>query len=376
MPSIPTVRLIHETAELNALQERWNVLADESEYPNIFTTWEWAATWWKWFGDKKPGWKLFVLVIETENELLGIVPLYKKRKRLCFLGYGATPCAEYLGPIIRRGSIDTVCRAILEFLQTNSTQWDSIFLEDYAMDDPGTVELVRRLKESFPHHAEQGESRYYIPLPESYDDYLKSLSAHNRKRKRERLHQSKNRYAANWHVLPEDKFEFWFQTLVELTTLSRNRHREKNPFHQTDYHGFHHELCERLHPGNQVVLGVLDFEEKPAAIWYVYLFHGKCAAYQQGHDTNLKGSPSDVALQMLLMHLIENRFMEFDFLRGGEWYKTNYTDTERRTESLTAFSRKNMAYLVFYMKRRFFQPIKKGVKTAIMAISSLLKKKT
>ena len=377
------IRVVRETAEFHALKDQWNELVDSSEYPNIFTTWEWASIWWKWYGEKELKGELFVLLLENGSELVGIVPFYRVRKGIPFImstrhlqliGYDGQTCPEYLGPMIRKGWIAPVCEKTVAFLQENRKDWDSIFFEDYALDDPGTVALVEQMKGCFEKKAEPGEVRYNIQLPESYDTYLASLSYHNRRRKRERINQSRSRHNAVWYVVSEDTFDFWFQTLVELTNRAREKHKEKNPFLLPTFSGFHWEVCESLFPQGKVLPFILNFNDKPASAWYVYTFHGKCAAYQQGHDTNLKGSPSDVALQMLLMYLIENGFHEFDFLRGGEWYKTTFTDSGRKTESFHAFPKKNSAFFLFRFVHDIYLPLRRQAKQIVVKLCSLLKK--
>jgi CelD/BcsL family acetyltransferase involved in cellulose biosynthesis len=105
------------------------------------------------------------------------------------------------------------------------------------------------------------------------------------------------------------------------------------------------------------------------------LYHGKCAAYQQGHDIHVKGSPSDVTLQMILMYLIDNDYHEFDFLRGGQWYKTTFANGERETMTFFAFSKKNMAYRKFLFKKMIFIPLKKIVKNIISSMKLQFAKK-
>ncbi|MGL6194522.1 MAG: GNAT family N-acetyltransferase [Thermoguttaceae bacterium] len=367
------VHVVNDVETFHNIREKWNSLADASAYPNIFTTWEWSFLWWKHFGQPAGNnhWELFILLVEsneTEPELLAIFPFYriKKEKNLNWLGYGARPCAEYLGPIIKKEMVSEVVEATMEFLTDNPQQWNSIFFEDYALDDSGTVAFASSLKERFLFRSAVGEPRYYIPLPNSYDEYLKTLSQHNRKRKKERINQAKSRYNAALTPVQSAECDAGFATLVELTTLARDKHRQKNPYDSSSYFGLHHDLVTTLLPQGKVNLMLLTFESKPASLWYVYLYHEKCYAHQQGHDTSLKGSPSDVALQMLLMYLIENGYKEFDFLRGGEWYKTSYTETTRPTELLTIYRTKNTRYFRDWCVCNMYRPIKHFVKKLLI----------
>lgn len=347
------VDLVRTETEFRKLKESWNALSDESEYPNIFTTADWQMLWWDRFGNG-PGNELFVLrVCDEDGRLLAVVPFYRTgknrplfsgRKHLHWIGYGGRTCPEYLGPIVRRGEIDVVVDAVVDFLRNHPTEWDSIFFEDYACDDPATACLAERLKREFASLTGPGDIRYVLPLPEDYETYLKSLGPHNRKGKRYRMNQAKKRHAA-YATYPEtDQIERWFPDIVMLTTESRIRLNQDPPFLDENYAGFHRELLRELLPKNRALVQFLYFSDEPVSCWYVFLLNGKCYAYQQGFKSNVKGGPGDAGTLFLLDKLMQLGISEFDFLRGLESYKTSYTDQYRETNWLFVFRRRGLNF--------------------------------
>lgn len=74
------VRCCTDFRDLEALAEDWNKLVDHAEYPNVFLRWEWVGTWWKYFGD---GRSLRVYLVYDGSRLVGILPLYARRRALC-----------------------------------------------------------------------------------------------------------------------------------------------------------------------------------------------------------------------------------------------------------------------------------------------------
>ncbi|MGL4942506.1 MAG: GNAT family N-acetyltransferase [Thermoguttaceae bacterium] len=370
MPPL-SCRVIDDAGEFAALRPRWDALAKDAAYPNIFTTWEWVSIWWKHFACEPQTarrWELFVVVVENhDSEIVGIFPWYRVvgTKQINWLGFGARPCAEYLGPIIHRDSVDAVAEAVVEFLGANPNQWNTIFFEDYALDDTGTVAFASALKRRFVSRAAEGEPRYYISLPDSYAAYLQTLTSHNRGKKKNRLNQSKSRYSATTSVVTVETLDEGFSALVNLTTQSRIRAGQDSPFQNRAYAAFHRELLETLLPLNRAELFLLNYAEVPAGIWYTYTLGGKVYGYQQGCASQCDGSPGDVTLQNLLIHLIENRFEEFDFLRGGEWYKTSYTETTRPTETLTIYRTRNVKYYRDAIFNYIYRPLKRFVKRMV-----------
>ena len=374
------VELIRSEAGFLALREPWNALAAAAAYPNVFTTFDWQSIWWNWYGKTAGRSELFVLAIRKDGELIGIVPFYRRRRRvpfflgkhLNFIGFGGRTCPEYLGPVVRQGFVDDVADVTAEFLKSHPTEWDSLFIEDYALDDPAAVALAERLKPAFASYSGTGEIRYILPLFESYEDYLKSLGTHNRKRKRSGMNQAKKKYGARIEIQRVENLDEWFPTIIQLTTEARSRHAQSSPMLEADYAGFHRELLRTLLPLDRALVQFLYFDDRPVASWYVFLLSGKCYAYQQGFQPGIKGSPGDVGTLFLLDHLMERGFSEFDFLRGLEWYKTLITKQFRETAWLNVFRKPGFAFLL----RRFLDiSVKPLIRKMRDRLRNFLKKK-
>jgi len=365
-----TVRLVSETTEFHTLRDRWNELADDSVYPNIFTTWEWCSLWWKWFGKEELQGELFILVFESGNQIVGLFPLYRtpRGKNLRFLGYGAHPTGEYFGPIIRLGWMEPVCEAAMAFFLDNKKEWNSLFFESYALDDPGTSLFANKMKEGFPSYFQEDQERLYVRFTGTYDDYLKSLSTNNRHYKLKRMRQAFNKFGATLHLLQVGEQETWFPVFVELMEDSRKRRKEISPYQKRLYREFHKELQKTLLEQNKAVVYLLKYGEIPAAVLYSFWFHGKCSTYQIGISSSLKGSPGDVIYQSMMKKTIEDGGNELDFLRGIEPYKLQYTDTSRKTEMLALFSGKNLCYYTSLFIYCAYRPFRRMVKRFLFGL--------
>lgn len=357
-----TIEIVKDEKTFSELETSWNALSEASEYPNIFTGFDWQSTWLEFFGPELKG-ELFVLTIRDESsELIGIAPFYRRGKHLTWIGYGGRTCPEYLGPIVRDGFVEPVVSAIVEFLQDRPKEWNSIFFEDYALDDPGSVRLAERLGEEFFEHAGEGEIRYLIRMPDGFDAYMKTLSSHNRQRKRVRIKKAREHYGAEMEYPTVETLDEWFPTIVDLTRRSRGRHREATPFDQENYAAFHRNLLRKLLPKGRAAVGFLRYENKPAAVWYCFLLGNKCYAYQQGFCPDYDGSPSDVCQQLLVQHLAENGMTEFDFLRGLEWYKTTHANAERKTRWTYVFRSRGIGWAWRIFLDKILRPVWRKLK--------------
>lgn len=369
------ITIITDTDGFLTLKDAWNEILDDSEYPNPFLCWEWTFTWWKHFFQNNQQAKLHIFVLRQVDRIIGILPTYTfPAKSLHFLGYGARPCPEYLGPMIRKGHIDDFCSAITLHLMSHKDEWNTLFFESYALDDPGTVRLAGQLKSLFPCRSQEDEMRYYIFLPESYDRYLATLSSHNRGKKKNRLSQARRKYEPSFHLVRSvEELETWFPVFVDLTERSRKRLHQSSAYSDSKYRAFQKETMELLVEKEIAHIYFLLFAGEPVAVIYSLNYCGKCYDYQVGTSETHKGSPGDVLLQHLLMKMIDEKYLEFDFLRGGEWYKSSYTETGRQTEQLFVCSSKNFDFWKSITISRFYRPFRSGLKKLILTFFPFLK---
>ena len=73
------IKVIRDIAQLSDYRDAWNKLLVHSSNNHVFLTYEWLRTWWDVYGADK---ELLVLVVEDENGLLGIAPLYLETKKV------------------------------------------------------------------------------------------------------------------------------------------------------------------------------------------------------------------------------------------------------------------------------------------------------
>ncbi|MGQ9561867.1 MAG: GNAT family N-acetyltransferase, partial [Candidatus Oleimicrobiaceae bacterium] len=184
------------------MAEDWNNLVDHAVYPNVFLRWEWVGTWWKWFGASRP---LRVYSVYDGSQLVGILPLYARRRALCGIsrrmvlapiGFGGPTCPEYLGLIVHRQALEAVVQRLAAELRSPDQPWAAIELPDVAPDDRGTHALLEALAAEYPSVATPGVRCPAIFLPESYEALLGRLTSHRRQREKAQLRKAITHRAA------------------------------------------------------------------------------------------------------------------------------------------------------------------------------------
>ena len=140
---------------------------------------DWLLPWWKYYGRDND--QLQLVLFFDHEELVSVSPLYLENgKHLKMLGSGKV-CSDHSELFIARQQWhQPVSSMFFDWLNSSDAPaWHSMQLE--AIDSFGSSsQIVSQWKDSVSVHIEAGDSICSIPLPESWDDYLASLSKNHR----------------------------------------------------------------------------------------------------------------------------------------------------------------------------------------------------
>jgi CelD/BcsL family acetyltransferase involved in cellulose biosynthesis len=85
-------------------------------------------------------------------------------------------------------------------------------------------------------------------------------------------------------------------------------------------------------------LTTLDLDGEPAAAWYGFTFRDTVYFYQSGRDPRWERESLGLILMgAMIRRAIEQGYRRFDFLRGEDAYKRQWTQAGRTTEEVTIF---------------------------------------
>ncbi len=337
--------MVDSPAGLAALAAEWDELLGAARRPSPFLSWDWVDCWWRSFG---PGTHLRVLTLrDAEGHLLGLAPLHIVRRwnggapvrSLEFLGYrGAAVCADHLDFLARAQSRDAILSVLVEVM-LGLPDWDVVVLD--SVDEQSHLPLALQPYAGALRLAEvEGEVCHYLPLPASTAELWSALGvrhpqfAQNLQRYRRRLERHyRTRFVPDSAA---DALDPALAALAGLHGMSRARHRESNSFARADYYGFHRRLAPRLADRGRLYLARLECDGRIVAVLYGYVFAGVLYYYQSGFDTRLR---ADGVGKLLLARVLEDAVdrlgvSEFDFLRGDEAYKRQWTEHARTTKRL------------------------------------------
>ena len=349
------IERLRQSSELISLATRWNELSNG----NPFQSWEWNCSWWQHFGADH---ELFVLVIrDADGSIVGIAPWYMEKQAslgrvIRFLGSGVV-CSEYLTVLSVAGREEEIASHVAEWLtQPNGDvadnadsddRWDMLDLDGVAANDRLITQLSAKLaSHGASLYSQEGLSCWHISLPNTWDDYLGTLSKNTRKQIRKLLKRlDSGERVCQIHVAKsEDDLAAIWPAFVAMHGRRRSEKGDAGCFAHAHFEAFLRDAASRLIAKQQLELLWLSLDGKPAAFEFQLVGDSTVFAYQsamepQEHDWR----PGVAATAMTIQRAIASGKQGFDLLRGDEDYKGRWRPTERQMTQLKIASPRVMS---------------------------------
>ncbi len=324
------VSRISNLCDFDKLKPVWNIVHSADPNAHVFLSWEWLRG---WFSSTPSDW--FVLAIQRSDTLdyVGFFPLsvlVKKEYglRLRQLCMGGNPLADYTG-FICLPVYEAVAIEIFAHYVQHQLEWDIFHLDD-ALDPRLENFLAYFSPQKFNVWTTRTLSCPLIPLPKSWDNYLKNyLGTRTReslRRRMKKIEQHENYYLTH---IQEHNLESQINTLLSLAEsrwgkMSVDR---KKQFQSIFYSTFQ---------GNSLWLTVLWDKTTPVAAMAAFIDRQRktFSYYISGFDPHFSRiSPGRFMVGYSIKYAIENGFEVYDFLRGDEAYKFTFGSKPRHNIS-------------------------------------------
>ena len=313
MSEARSARVVVDSFE--SVRESWSRLAYESR--NVFSTSEWAETWWRRYGREG----LRLVVCRNGDETTALLPLYVWSRRPVkvarFVGHGP---ADQLGPICGPSGRAEAAAALRRVAEEGSID---VVLAELL---PG----AERWPEALGQLPLRVEATPTISLAGGWDAYLERRSANLRQQIRRRVRQLRRRHEVRFRLAST-------QTLDRDLTLMFALHQARwsaggSAFLR--FEGFHRDFAPLAMERGWLRLWLLDLDDRTVAAWYGFRFAGVESYYQAGRDPSLRDA--SVGL-VLLAHSIraaaEDGMTEYRLLRGDERFKQRLADDDPGLET-------------------------------------------
>ena len=341
-----SISVISDPEDLNRWKEEWDQLVLRDQHSTIFQSWAWNYL----HGVNQSHNRSLLKILQifsAGGELIGIVPLQLLQQkiagifsiqRLEFIGTGDS---DYLGIIVKPGEEAVVLRILLQWLFDTRTTWDVVNFQSLS-EDSFLVKNVEMWNKKFPWH--------YSLMPEEVCPYIElsgiwscpldglpnSLTKYI-KRKQRRIYRDKE-----VHVRTIQCADDLQRHLEKFFVLHRKRMKEKSlpGFFQTENQNkmfieISHELLKR----GWLRFLIIEIDGEVAGGIYAFAFKDKCYFYQSGLDPRFKSYSLGYLLHYYLIEEVwKEGCKEYDFLRGDEMFKKQWTETAHHLFCLRIFS--------------------------------------
>jgi len=336
-------------------KQAWEILSTTHYAPNVFLTVNWLKLWWKVFSKNND--ELHIIYIWKNNEIIAIVPIYLQGGSLVkFIGTGEAEadevCSEYLDVLINNEDRHLICSSIVKCFkqlldkgfsfELDNVLADSHLLNIIQLPDFNAVSIIKQIG-----------SRYFIPLPASYQEYENSCSKSFMSQARRKMRKFKKLNGEIIQVNTQNDLNFLFNELAELHNTCWIDKGYKGVFSSEKFMMFHFEFASTLLEQGNLSMKALKLNGHIIGVIYNFVFCGEKTFYQMGIDN---GITQNISIGTLL-HLLEiessinNKERIYDFMKGDEKnsYKSAYTNHKIAMYSIRLDKKSLSAYLVKYV---------------------------
>ena len=326
------INLIDDFHEFDKLKTTWEAVYSADPQANIFVSWAWLRG---FFEMTHYYWFILALRPNSESPYVAFFPLTLENYRfklLRVLRLGGTPVADYTGFVCLPEYEEQALAAFSVYVQQWSA-WDRFHLRD-VLDQRLETFLESLCRKKFSVQQAECTCCPYIPLPDTWDQYLQDFFSKNARSKlKRRIKHLESLDGFRVTDIQADNLDSQIETLLTLWQMRWGLNC-----------GGYQTIFRRCFENDSLWLRVLWQETTPmAALAAVVDWSQKTfSACMTGFDDKFaKFAPGRVIFAHSIKYAIKNGFQIYDLLRGDHTYKFSFGATERFNSS-TLIARKGL----------------------------------
>jgi CelD/BcsL family acetyltransferase involved in cellulose biosynthesis len=316
---------------------------------------EWLLSWWEDYAT--PDDELYILLIhEPKGSLVGLAPLYLQgvgsSKTFRLLGSGDA-CTTHTTWLSAAGWETRVGKEVARFLLECETNWKRLVFESVDVDATAVHSTVNCLAENgCLRHSRRINNCWRIHLPDTWEDYLQSLSRSLRKRCRKLQRQffdsGKIRVR---QVESEADLRKGFDVLLKLHAARwGNNKKPLGVFEDQRFRNFHKKVSRKFLARDKLRLAWLECHGDPIAVEYQFVGPKAVYAYQAGIDLEMNEyAPGKLTMMAAIQYSIEQGFKYLDLLRGDEPYKSHWRAVPKSCHDLRVWKKQPVGLVEWTM---------------------------
>lgn len=336
-----TVDRLSTFEQFAALQPEWQALENKCA-KTIFIKYFWLCQWWQTYGADLDLW---TLTVRDAGELVGILPLMLVRsaagvRRLTLMGTGEiTP--NHLNIIAEPEKYIPVAEALTAYLG-KTLAWDVLEFDKLVAESPLIDMLGNHLRtKGLIVQSKVSAECSCIRLPETYELYLKTRS-HNMRR---RIHKARQHLVRDYptaafkRVETPEELEKAMAALIRLHQIRWQKRGYPGSFSNDDFIGFHKAVALSALQQGHLRSCYLEVDDEIIAVKYAFVIADTVQGYLSSFDDRWADySLGTVLTSYQIESSIESGLQLYDFLEGGESYKSEWAVESQDNVLLQAFT--------------------------------------
>ncbi len=336
------IQVIKDFKEAEIISEQWNELLTCCSASHVpFLRYEYISTWWKTLGGGE--WsqgELFIVLAYRQDgdgsdpsELVGIAPLFFSHNREnepALMLIGSIEISDYLDFIVRSSDLMEFTETLLDFLsKTNEPAWQVLDLYNLPDSSP-TLAALEAAANKLGWRCSQTQLQPcpYIPLPETWEEYLQKIDKKQRHEIRRKMRRAEEyETPVRWYIVDdENSLDQEMDDFLGLMAQDPEKARFLTDVMRTQMKSAVHTAFR----AGWLQLAFLLVGDRKAAGYLNFDFAGHIWVYNSGLNFEFRElSAGWVLLGHLLQWAIENKRICYDFMRGSEDYKYRFGGINR-----------------------------------------------
>ena len=313
------IKEISDVSDFDNLKAEWSALIDELPHISFFLSWEWLNTWWHTYST--PHDQLRIVVIEKNQKLVAIFPLYiQNMKTVRFIGTGEAEAdeaaTEYLDIICSKKLAFEVNRLLISHFKESKLT----FIFNNYLADSTLEEFITTFSSSHWCNAAICGISYRAKLSNT----LQELTDQCSKSLIKRLNRAKKKFyfELNGEIKSHSTTETinaGIDTLKKLHTQRWHNKNESGVFVSDKFLNFHHKFTQQAITNNWLTLKVMSVNNIAISAIYCIKHKETCYFYQSGVQDNFKPNISPGYLMHLIQieSAIKKELLYYDYMKGS-----------------------------------------------------------
>lgn len=323
------------------LQGEWRDLLERSDADRLFLSWEWISAWYDVIGREKAPY--VVTIRDSSERLLGLAPFYRAEARLL----GTVPYrglrimadyptgSEYLDWLVDKDHGGPVFEALARTL-AEDPEWDFAWLPYCAGWTGTSTRLADTFRQAGLHTRAREETYAAMPLPGTFEDYLKSLSRKRREKVRKTLRRSLAEGGADVvFCTREEDIPRFLDALFDLHGRRWQQRGELGTFRKKPTEAaFYRRFAPVALDKNWLRLAAVVKDGAFVAVQVGYVCGGVFYQIQEGFDPKTVGVGNALRASIIEQSITRDHLTGYDFLAGFSEGKARWGAVPRTGHSL------------------------------------------